>query len=491
MDTLRQVRETIERHSLLQPGDTVVVGVSGGPDSLCLLHILRQLAPEYDVTLHVGHLNHGIRGAEADEDARYVEALCREWSLPCEIERVDVPDLARERGLAMEETSRQARYAFLGRLARSVSSRTVAVAHNADDQIETVLMHLLRGSGLAGLRGMRPISRMDELRLGNDGRLPPALALIRPLLEVPRADVEAYVREHDLHPRFDRSNLDTTYFRNRLRHELIPLLETYNPNVRAVLRRTAEVVAGDYDLLRDLVLDTWEWVVEEESDEAIVYNLAAWREQPVALQRSLLREGVHRLRASLRNINWVHIDDAVRVAQSGQTGAAATLPAGLLLTLSYDSAILADEGYTPPAKEVPVVAWDIPLAVPGTTPLPGGRWEVDIRRISRDDLPADWQRNPHRYRLYLDAARITGGIALRPRRPGDQIIPLGLGHRQAVRDVMINAKVPQAYRATLPLLVHRDDVVWIAGVRQDERYAITEDTREALIIELRRLSETE
>jgi tRNA(Ile)-lysidine synthase len=498
MELPRQVRDTIERHSLLCPGDTVVVGVSGGPDSLCLLHVLRRLAPEYGVALHAGHLNHAIRDAEADEDARYVEALCREWGVPCTLERVDVPALSRERGLALEEAARQARYAFLGRLARAVGGQTVAVAHQADDQTETVLMHLLRGAGLAGLRGMRPLSRMDELRLGeelaedgDDRPVTHGIRLIRPLLEVPRADVEAYIEEHALKPRFDRSNLDTTCFRNRLRHELLPLLETYNPNVRAVLRRTAEAVAGDYDLLRDLLADTWTQVVADESDEAIVYRLAALREQPVALQRSLLREGVHRLRASLRNINWVHIDDAVSVAQSGQTGAAATLPGGLLLTLSYDQAVLAQEGYTPPAEDVPAVAWDIPLAVPGDTPLPGGRWLAQARRMAREELPVDWQRNPHRYRVYLDAARISGGLGLRPRRPGDRLMPLGLSHHQAVRDIMINTKVPQAQRATLPLLVHDDDVIWIAGVRQDARYAITDETREALVIELRRRPETE
>jgi len=163
----RAVRETIERHDLLPAGETVVLGVSGGPDSLAMLHLLGRLAGEYGVTLHVGHLNHGLRGAEADADATYVAEVSRAWGAPCTVESADVAAVARERGLAIEEAARQVRYAFLARLARGVGACTVAVAHNADDQVETVLMHLLRGAGLAGLRGMRPVSRLEEMRLAD------------------------------------------------------------------------------------------------------------------------------------------------------------------------------------------------------------------------------------------------------------------------------------------------------------------------------------
>jgi len=162
----RTVRETIERHALLSAGDVVVLGVSGGPDSLAMLHLFTRLAPDYGVSLHVGHLNHGLRGADADADAGFVAAVSRDWGVPCTVESADVAALARERGLAIEETARQVRYAFLARLARALGGGTVAVAHNADDQVETVLMHLLRGAGPAGLRGMRPISRLEEMRLG-------------------------------------------------------------------------------------------------------------------------------------------------------------------------------------------------------------------------------------------------------------------------------------------------------------------------------------
>ena len=253
MNLLSQVRKTIEEHDLLVAGESVVVGVSGGPDSLCLLHLLRHLSRAYDLTLHVAHLDHGIRGEESRVDAQFVADLARQWELPATVERADVPRLAEEEGLAIEEAARRARYRFLARVAGQVGASRIAVGHNADDQAETVLMHFLRGSGLAGLRGILPLSPLGELRLGQserDSPLAAELRLIRPLLEVPRSAIEAYCRDQELSPRFDRSNLDTTYYRNRLRHKLLPVLETYNPNVREVLRRTAQVMAADHELLR-------------------------------------------------------------------------------------------------------------------------------------------------------------------------------------------------------------------------------------------------
>ena len=184
MTLVRQVRQTIDAHGLLLPGDTVILGVSGGPDSLCMLDVLRRLAATYRVSLRVAHLHHGIRGQDADQDSAFVAELCRGWGVPCRVGRADVPALARRRGLAIEETARQARYAFLRSCASAVGAGSVAVAHNADDQVETVLMHFLRGAGLAGLRGMRPLAWMDQLRLGADWSVRPSRELREQLSEI-------------------------------------------------------------------------------------------------------------------------------------------------------------------------------------------------------------------------------------------------------------------------------------------------------------------
>ena len=486
MGLLEQVREAIDRHQLLMSVETVVVGVSGGPDSLCLLHVLSCLADDYGLGIRAAHLDHGIRGEAAAADARFVEAFCAERGIPCVVEEADVPALVAERGLSVEEAARQARYAFLGRIARLSAASCVAVAHHADDQVETVLMHFLRGAGLVGLRGMQASSLLDEPGAEDgagqgspltEGRL----RLIRPLLQVSRAAVESYCEEHELKPRLDRSNLDNTYFRNRLRHELIPYLEGYNPNLREIVRRTADVIAEEYKVLRQLVDERWRSVVISESDEAIVYDRGL-RDLPIALQRSLIREGVHRLRCSLRDLSWVHVDDALRVLRAGKVGTMATLPGGLRLTLCYDVAVLAIEGYVSSLKDRPRVRRVVPLSTPGRVSLPDSEWCMVTQVISRDELPQDWDSSYHPDVAYLDAKRLHQELALRPRQEGDWFVPLGFNHRQKVAQCMINAKVPQRDREAMPLLVCGRAVLWIVGLRLDGRYAVRSETEKVLVV---------
>jgi tRNA(Ile)-lysidine synthase len=512
-----QVERTIEQHSLLTRGETVIVGVSGGPDSLCLLHCLVQLVGEYNLVLHVAHLHHGLRGEEAEADADFVQALAEEWDLPCTVERASVPDIAREQSLAIEEAARRARYGFLSGVAVSVGAQTIAVGHNADDQAETVLMHFVRGSGLAGLRGMLPSTPLAHYRIYDSDAprtQPPAtglqspganLHLIRPLLEVTRDEVESYCDHHHLKPRFDRSNLDTTYFRNWLRYEVLPLLCQHNPNVRVVMRRSARVIADEYALLRSLLAETWPDVVVEEvthvegtatgGDRRIVFDLAAWRALPVALQRSTLREAIHRLRRTLRNINFVHVEDAVRVALHGTTGDQATLPRGLILTVGYDRFAITDLEGVQPIPDWPLLpagSPELPVLKPGDTHLPGSAWVLKARLVARDELPLGWDANPDPWLAYLDARAVAGHLVLRPRRPGDRFQPLGLGgHTVKLADFYTNQKVPRAARDRLPLLVVEDSVsdvgriTWVCGWRVDERARVRAETEQVLVLRFR------
>ena len=489
MSLLAQVIGTIEEYGLLVRGEPVVVGVSGGPDSLCLLHVLRCLAPEYGITPHVAHMEHGIRGEESEADARFVSHLTQSWGLPIAIEHADVPRLAEEEGLAIEEAARRARYGFLARVAIEVGASRIAVGHNGDDQVETVLMHLLRGSGLAGLRGMLPLSPLGELRLGDalrDNPMAAELRLIRPLLEIPRSAIEAYCGSHGLEPRFDRSNLDTTYYRNRLRHELLPILETYNPNIREVLSRTAQVVSADYELLRRDLEKAWDRILCAElegqvlSGRAIQFDLASWRALPLSLRRSTLREAIHRLRRSLRNINWVHVENARRVAERGETGAQATLPRHLMLTVGYKRLTVAEGGYVP-AVECPTVEAPLPVAVPGTTHLPGTEWQLVAQIVDRAHLSDAVLHSGERWQAFLEGDATGRDLILRPRRSEDRFQPLGMGgHSQRVRDFMINVKVPAAHRDRVPLLVSGDHILWVCGWREDERMKVTESTQRVL-----------
>jgi tRNA(Ile)-lysidine synthetase-like protein len=489
-DLIHTVRQTIEHHNLLPRSGTVVVGVSGGPDSLCLLHVLRALAPEYDASLHVAHLNHQLRDSDSDQDAAFVEQLAREWNLPATIAARDVSAHAEREHIAIEEAARQMRYDFLAEVAHQVGNNTIAVAHHADDQAESVLMHIIRGSGLAGLRGMRPKSELGDLRLAveiqksdSDLRSPNSvLWLIRPLLYVTRTDIEAYCAEHDLHPRFDLSNLDQTYFRNWLRHTVLPLLAEHNPGVRDVLCRTAEVAVADYDLVHGEMERAWARVVRA-SDDAMVFSLADWRALPLALKRATVREAIHRLRRNLRNINFIHVERAVKMAERGSTGDRATLTEGLLLSVAYDSFIIADERLGLPALTAhagPLLEPNTQVAVrtSGYTSLPGTDWSLQVQVA---DQTAAIHANPDPWVAYLDADACSEPLVLRTRQPGDRMAPHGMnGHHTKLSEMMINAKIPRRVRDRMPVLVCGERIVWACGLRIDEHARVTPATQRIL-----------
>jgi len=483
-DVLKQARHTIEIYDLLASGDGVVIGVSGGPDSLCLLHVLLCLREEYRLRLHVAHLHHGARGTEADADAEFVAALAAEWGLPVTVEKQDVPALARVHKLAFEETARRMRYAFLARVAREIGARKIAVGHNADDQAETVLMHFLRGAGPTGLRGMLPLTPITDYRLLDPFLQSPTSnlqspTLIRPLLKVPRSEIERYCADQGLTPRFDRSNLDTTYFRNRLRHELLPLLETYNSNIRTRLCHTAAVIAADYELLTQLREQAWAEVVQKGLEATIIFDRAAWRALPVALQRATLRQATYRLRKSLRDVDFIHVENARQVGLREETGAQATLPMGLVLTVGYDTLTVGDEGDAgaPPDEPLLWSAEPLPVQVPGTTPLPRSKWMLQVEMLEEWDT-RQIATNPNPWTAYFDADALADPLRLRSRRRGDRFRPQGMGgHSVKLSAFLINLKVPGAWRDYVPLLVAGDEIVWVCGRRIGEGITVGPETR--------------
>ncbi len=495
MELLTRVRNTITEQKLLAFGETVVIGVSGGPDSLCLLHVLLRLQSELGLQLHVAHLNHRLRGAEADADAEYVAQVSQEWQLPVHVEAQDVAALATQRKLAIEEAARQARYAFLARTALQLGARKIAVGHNADDQVETVLMHWLRGSGLAGLRGMQFKSQVGTLQLtGEDVEGASAareLRIVRPLMEVRRADIEAYCSAHELRPRFDRSNLDSTYYRNRLRHELLPFLETFNPRIREVILRSASVLAADYDYLRQQRDQAWAQTVRAKSDQAIAFELGGLRSLPVSLQRSLIREAIHRLRRSLRNIDWIHVEGALVVLRQGTTGTIATLPRGLKAEVGYDRFWICDRDYARPTPNLPLIGnLDTELQVPGRTLLPEATWSVLAQVVDCHEFRETHLQHGDPRRAYLDFGFTGAELRLRNRRPGDRFWPQGLGDRATkLGSFMTNAKIPRAWRDRIPLLVSPQKIIWLVGWRIHEQAKVTPSTRRVLVIQFQKTSD--
>ncbi|NLE76034.1 MAG: tRNA lysidine(34) synthetase TilS [Chloroflexi bacterium] len=480
------VRRDALAHGLLPPaGQPLVVGVSGGADSLSLLHILRRLEPEGGFRLHVGHLEHGLRGEESLADAAFVQQTCRQWGLPVTVEQLDVAAWAKQERLSLEEAAREARYAFLGGLAASLGGAVVAVAHNADDQAETVLMHWLRGAGLAGLRGMRPDAEMPGCRRpGAWARrwpTPGPLRLVRPLLGVPRAAVEAYCRAWDLQPRLDRTNLERDYHRNRLRHELLPCLEGYNPRLREALCRSAAVFADDYAYLQGQALAVWPDVVRGEGSEEVAFHLSRWRALPPSLQRETLRLAIQRLQGDLRHFHWAHIQRAVEALAGKPTGTVVPLARGLALAIGYDSFRIGRAQPGPPGF---VGEQELPLE--GEVTLAGSGWTLRACPLSTE-APMDLlqRHRGDRWTALLDLERLRLPLTARARRAGDRFCPQGMGgHSVLLREYLINVKLPRAQRSRWPLVCSGDRVAWVVGWRVDERLALTPQTRRVMLLQV-------
>jgi tRNA(Ile)-lysidine synthase len=310
------------------------------------------------------------------------------------------------------------------------------------------------------------------------------ISLVRPLLEVTHKETVTYCREHGLEPRFDRSNLDATRFRNRLRHDLLPYLETFNPRIRDVLRHTAQALTDDYEALREQIELAWATIAQEELD-LVTFDLAAWLALSPSLQRGLLREGIRRLRRDLRNIDWVHVEEARRIVKSKPTGAEATLPRGLRLYRDYDRLIL---GQALPSDAPQLAVDSLPLAVPSTTPLPDSLWRLEAAVPPRSEVLAEELEGTDRWLTIVDFDRVGSELALRRRQAGDRFRPLGMSHEKLLRDFFIDEKVPRAWRARWPLVVSPRGIVWVAGYRIDDRFKVTARTERVLRLRFARRS---
>ncbi len=454
----------IRQHGLVAGTERLVVAVSGGPDSVCLLHVLCGLAQELGLTLHAAHLNHRLRGAEADADAAYVAELAGNLGVPVTIEARDVRAYRVEKRLSLEEAAREVRYGFLAGVVARVGAGRVAVGHTADDQVETVLMHLVRGSGTRGLRGLQPVTVLPSV--GN------SLTLIRPLLEVSRQETVEYCSYHRLNPRTDTSNRSLSPLRNRLRRQLLPLLRRYNPGVEEALRRTARIAAEDIAFLDGSVASVWGETVRERGG-TIVLDKERFRALPAALQRNLLRLSIERLLGNIKDIEWRHID-IIMEALEKPAGRRFNLPSGLIFTIDYNSYQMGlDYSALCP---FPVLGGETALNIPGETSLPG--WRVTAAVVAPD---AVGKGEP--YQAWLDLDRVDDKLTVRSRRPGDRFQPLGMADSKKLNEFMIDAKIPRPWRGRVPLVCSPDHIVWVVGWRLDERVRVTGDTRRALCLE--------
>ncbi len=461
---LDRVLEFVRRHNLLAAGDRVVVAVSGGPDSVCMLHILNDLHVELGIDLQVAHLDHMLRGAESDADLVYVEGLARKLGLPATVERVDVEAYRRQHRLSVEEAAREARYGFLTSVAQGLTYSKIAAGHTADDQVETILMHLIRGAGLHGLRGMQPAC---ELRSGEGG---PGLTLVRPLLAVARAETESYCAEHGLSPRMDQSNSALVYQRNSIRLDLLPLLRSYNPEIETALLRTASTVSIDMEFLELAASALWGSVMTE-TDAGIVINRAAFDQLHPALKRHIVRLSIRHLLGDLKDVEALHIE-AVVDGMAESTGKRLSLPRGLEFRSGYEGGVIARGGEQ--NCPYPPIHGEHRLNVPGSTRV--GDWTIEATVLDNKIK----LHEPPPTTAYLDLDMAGNELTVRTWRRGDRFQPLGMEGTKKLHDFFVDEKVPRDWRAHIPLVCSAGQVVWVVGYRIGEAACLTAATSRIL-----------
>lgn len=445
------VRLTIQKYRLIPPDSRVVVGVSGGADSLALLHILHGLSTSLNIQLHAATFDHQLRGKDSEADAAFVRQTCEAWGIPVTVGSTDVKALAQEAHIGVETAARNARYVFLASVAQQCVTKYIVVAHHADDQAETLLLHLMRGAGMRGLIGMSWQAPVPGF---------PDLILIRPLLSVTRTDIETYCREQNLAPREDHSNEDTRILRNYLRHETLPHLVGLNPQIQRTLGRLAETMSVENDFLT-IQLNTAIQQITEVSTLRVRLQREGFRTLHTALQRRLLIWAAEQVGAA-DDVDYEHIVDAVEIGLSGGQGAIAQLKHGLQLRVDYEWLVVVKASTPAELIDVPRIETDVEIAVevPSTIELAGWALRTSVEGLSETTQICSL--------VVPEGSRIW----LRSRRGGDRITPLGMGgHTQKVSHWMINHRVPHMVRNYLPLLIIENEVaaIWFEG-----KWAISE-----------------
>lgn len=485
---LTAIRRLEREQRLVAPGDTLVLAVSGGQDSLCLLHAMALLQGRLGIRLHVAHVDHMLRGAASEADAEFVRSTAQGLGLPCTVVKGDVPRYRRQHRLSEEVAARYVRYQLLARILLQVGGTAVALAHTADDSVETVLINFLRGTGPRGLAGMAPVQVLETHRLGplypppssRLAMLPGQVRLVRPLLRVARTTTADYCAENGLVPRTDVSNLSVAYLRNRVRLHLLPVLETYNPGFRATILRVSEVFRDEAEIVECSVRQVVPNVAREEAG-AVVFSLPGWERLDAGLQRHLLRWAVERLTGGAEALGVGQVEEMRRFLAEAPPWRQMDLPGKLCLTKEQESFRLSVQLIRPSPPRLPR---EIAVEVPGRTRLDGLGWvqtEVLSGAGALDAARASFGRKEP-FEAWLDADKVTLPLFARTRRPGDRFVPLGLRKPKKLQDFMVDEGVPEFERDSIPLIVSPDGIVWVVGLRIDDRYRVDENSRRLLHI---------
>ncbi len=441
---ITKVKETITKFKMLTTGDRVLVAVSGGPDSVCLLSILHALSKEMNFSLHLAHLDHSFRGTESVEEARFVSDMAKKFRIPATIERIDVPAFCRERGLSVQAGAREARYAFLKRVAGIEGASRIATGHTATDQAETILMRLIRGAGISGLSSIPPKRQ----------------AIIRPLIEVTREEIVLYLRSASLPYVSDSSNRKPVYARNRIRLELLPVLERFNPRIVKTLALEATLLRDEEEAMQSCLAAIASSLCVPKN-HTVSIRRAEFNALHTAFKRRIIRMALDMSGEDSSQVSALQIERALAFILRAQTGKTMSLTRGLTLVREYNRCLV--------TSEIKAAAFRRDLAVPGLTQIPELGLEIEVTPVN-DRSPVHEQGN-YLWQAMFDYDKIGTLLTVRNRRPGDVFCPSGMGGRhKKLQDFLVDEKIPGLQRDTVPLLCAGDEIIWVVGHRTDERY---------------------
>lgn len=461
----QKVYDTIKQQKMFKDGDRLLLGVSGGPDSMCLLHVMETLSESMVITLGVVHVHHGLRGIDADADQALVESYCRERGIACKTFKADINALAREWGLSQEEAGRRYRYEVFEQQARILNSSKIVVAHHGDDVAETFLMNLFRGTGLRGLCGI-PRQRGQ---------------IIRPLLGVSRKEIEGYLERHHIPFRLDLTNQETDHTRNKIRLEVLPYVaREINPRAAEKIRHTADALLEAEVYIEAQVQKAYDRLVHQEKDGLSVDIKALLEEAPV-IQKRVLLQMIGHLNGGLRDTYRVHLEALLALLEK-DTGKTLDLAEGLRAEKTYNRLVLSKGKDKPPMA----IAAELAVQIPGHYPLilPWGEGVLTLEKRPYNEK--ENQIIPKNiYTKWFDYDKIKFGLSVRGRLTGDFMVIDQAGHTKTIKRLFIDQKFPKEQREQQLMLADGSHILWIFGNRISEAYKVTKDTKQILIAEIR------
>ncbi len=458
---IETVLKTINEYKMFNKNDKVIVAVSGGPDSISLLHVLHSLRKQLKIEIYAAHVNHCLRGYEADADEEYVRQFCKSLNIEFRSKSLDINKIAKVKNISCESAGREARYDFFETLKKELGAQKIAVAHNANDQAETVLMRIMRGTGLEGLVGIKPVR--DNV-------------FVRPLINIMRQEIEEYCYKENLNPRIDKTNLETIYARNKVRLELIPYIEkNFNKDITNVLNRLSNIIKVDNDYLETITKEKFKNYCDIEEEKVIISKEAFLENE--AITNRIIRMALLKISGNLNNFEKVHIYDITNM-QSKSTGKKITLPNNISVFNNYGDIFICKKVEENKNKDVQQC-----LLHTGTNNLSGYNCKVTLRAIGKDEK-VEFKHNKLIKYFDCDEILCKDRISIRYRKDGDKFVPLGMKGRKKLKDFLIDEKISKEKRASIPLICFGDEIAWVVGYRVSEIFKISENTKNILEIKI-------